>query len=184
MKKNCLKLVTLALAAFLIVGCTSAKKTPLTITNISTTKADMTEYHLDETNHTYFELPFESLESLLANNGNGIIYLGSPGCPFCLEAVPLLNDVVKDYSTFAYTLSFSDDAQITKFQDEIFTDFLSDDERINGLQIPQVFIVKDGKIVSNHLGTVSSHNAHERLMNSSEKKELTKIYSKMIESLN
>lgn len=183
MKKHLLKLITLGLAVFLIVGCTSSKKEPVEVVNISTTKADMTKYQLTENEHEYYSLSFDELEKILDTKGSAVIYLGTPGCPFCLEAVPLLNELLKEENTFAYALTLATDEEITTFQTDIFADFLSEDERVNGLQIPQVFVIKDGKIISNHLGTVSTHNAHERVMNDDEKAELTAIYTKMIESI-
>lgn len=186
MKRKYLKLMTLALVTFLLVGCTTSttENTPDSLANIATTKSDMSEYQLAEADHIFYDLSFEEFESLLDYHKDGIIYIGSPGCPFCLEAAPLLNQLCKDYGTFAYSLSFETDEQLNKFQEEIFVDFLSEDERINGLQIPHVFIVKDGKIIADHLGTVSTHDAHERVMNESEVEELSSIYSKMIEKLN
>lgn len=184
MKKKLITLLKCCLVAFVVAGCsTKPKAEALAITNISTQKADMTNYDIKSESNNFYDLTFEQFETLLNEKGTGIVYLGSPGCPYCLAAAPLLNDLVKEYDTFAYSLSFADDAQIMKFETDYFKDFLSEDEVANGLQIPHVIIIKDGKILRNHLGTVPTHNAHERDMNDTEKKELTGIYQEMIDLL-
>ena len=52
----------------------------------------------------------------------------------------------------------------------------SNDEGILTLYVPLVLVVKDGKVIDGHEGTLDSHDATERKMTDDEKKELTQIY--------
>ncbi|MFR9256884.1 MAG: hypothetical protein ACLVJ6_16070 [Merdibacter sp.] len=47
------------------------------------------------------------------------------------------------------------------------------------MYVPYVFVIRDGKVISAHEGTVESHDAHERQMTDSEKIELTNTYQDM-----
>ena len=56
----------------------------------------------------------------------------------------------------------------------------SNDEGILTLYVPLVLVVKDGKVIDGHEGTLDSHDATERKMTDDEKKELTQIYIKLM----
>ena len=56
----------------------------------------------------------------------------------------------------------------------------SNDEGILTLYVPLVLVVKDGKVIDGHEGTLDSHDATERKMTDNEKKELTQIYIKLM----
>lgn len=51
------------------------------------------------------------------------------------------------------------------------------------LYVPFVVVVKDGKAVSGHIGTVDGHDAHERKMTEKETQELKKIYEDMFSAV-
>lgn len=56
----------------------------------------------------------------------------------------------------------------------------NNDEGILTLYVPLVLVVKDGKVIDGHEGTLESHDATERKMTNDEKKQLTKIYTKLM----
>lgn len=58
-----------------------------------------------------------------------------------------------------------------------------DDEGEYQLYVPFVVVVKDGKAVSGHIGTVDGHDAHERSMTDKEKQELKKLYEDMFSAV-
>lgn len=43
-----------------------------------------------------------------------------------------------------------------------------------------VLVVKNGKVIDGHEGTLESHDATERKMTNDEKEQLTKIYTKLM----
>ena len=58
-----------------------------------------------------------------------------------------------------------------------------DDDGEYQLYVPFVVVVKDGKAVSGHIGTVDGHDAHERSMTDKEKQELKKLYEDMFSAV-
>ena len=58
-----------------------------------------------------------------------------------------------------------------------------DNEGEYQIYVPFVIVIKDGKVVSGHIGTVEGHDAHERKMNDQEKQDLQDIYTEMFEQL-
>ena len=60
-------------------------------------------------------------------------------------------------------------------------DYMSNnDEGILTLYVPLVLVVRNGKAIDGHEGTLESHDATERKMTDDEKKELTQIYTKLM----
>ena len=56
----------------------------------------------------------------------------------------------------------------------------NNDEGILTLYVPLVLVVKNGKVIDGHEGTLESHDATERKMTNDEKEQLTKIYTKLM----
>ena len=56
----------------------------------------------------------------------------------------------------------------------------NNDESVLTLYVPLVLVVKNGKVIDGHEGTLESHDATERKMTNDEKKQLTKIYTKLM----
>ena len=56
----------------------------------------------------------------------------------------------------------------------------NNDEGILTLYVPLVLVIKKGKVIDGHEGTLDSHDATERKMTDDEKEELTKIYTKLM----
>lgn len=60
----------------------------------------------------------------------------------------------------------------------------NNDEGVLTLYVPLVLVVKDGKVIDGHEGTLESHDATERKMTNDEKEQLTKIYTKLVSEAN
>lgn len=56
----------------------------------------------------------------------------------------------------------------------------NNDEGILTLYVPLVLVIKNGKVIDGHEGTLESHDATERKMTNDEKEQLTKIYTKLM----
>ena len=98
----------------------------------------------------------------IIQNKTGVIYFGFPGCPWCRNMIPVLFEAAKNNNidTIYYfnprNVKKSDNDEYNKLK-EILNEYLSEDE--NGqkvLYVPDVYFIKDGKIVGHHLGTVDS----------------------------
>ena len=124
----------------------------------------------------------------IIQNKTGVIYFGFPGCPWCRNMIPVLFEAAKNNNidTIYYfnprnvKKSDNDDNKLK----EILNEYLSEDE--NGqkvLYVPDVYFIKDGKIVGHHLGTVDSQEDPTISLTEEEKNELLDIFNELFEKI-
>lgn len=125
----------------------------------------------------------------IIQNKTGVIYFGFPGCPWCRNMIPVLFEVAKNNNidTIYYfnprDIRKSDNEDYNKLK-EILNEYLSEDE--NGqkvLYVPDVYFIKDGKIVGHHLGTVDSQEDPTISLTDEEKNELLDIFNELFEKI-
>ena len=155
-------------------------------------KADMSGYKdFDTKNSMFEESDMEHLLTAIKEKKTGIFYLGFPKCPWCEEAIPILNDIAKENNqNIAYVQTRDDASELiyTPDQKKTLISYASaymnqDDKGEYQIYVPFVLVIKEGKVVAGHVGTVDGHDAHERKMNDQEKKELQTIYEDMFKKL-
>lgn len=155
-------------------------------------KADMSGYKdFDTKNSMFEESDMEHLLTAIKEKKTGIFYLGFPKCPWCEEAIPVLNDIAKENNqNIAYVQTRDDASELiyTPDQKKALISYASaymnqDDKGEYQIYVPFVLVIKEGKVVAGHVGTVDGHDAHERKMNDQEKKELQTIYEDMFKKL-
>lgn len=125
----------------------------------------------------------------LFENKTGVIYFGFPGCPWCRNMLPVLFDSAKQNSV--NTVYYFNPREIRGENNEdynklitILNEFLTENE--NGektLYVPDVYFVKDGKIVGNHLGTVDSQTNPMESLTEEQKQELLNIYNDLFKKI-
>lgn len=150
--------------------------------------ADMSAYEgfLEEENQ-FIQIPMKDAILKLESESSGIFYIGYPTCKWCIEAVPVMNEVAKANNQQIYYIDkkaeTSDEASILKME-ELLSDILTtNDEGKKTLFVPEVIVVKDGEIIANHMGTVEDHDAKERKMNAEEVAQLKLTYEEMFQKL-
>ena len=113
-------------------------------------------------------------------NGTGIIYFGYSTCPWCRNILPILIDASKESNiNKIYYVNTHSKIDEDKLIDKL-KDFLSiDDEGNKRFAVPDVYVIKDGKIINNHRGTVDSYHNPYKGMNDKQKQELKDIYLEM-----
>ena len=125
----------------------------------------------------------------IIQNKTGVIYFGFPGCPWCRNMIPVLFEAAKNNNidTIYYfnprNVKKSDNDEYNKLK-EILNEYLSEDE--NGqkvLYVPDVYFIKDGKIVGHHLGTVDSQADPTISLTEEEKNELLDIFNELFEKI-
>lgn len=125
----------------------------------------------------------------IIQNKTGVIYFGFPGCPWCRNMIPVLFEVAKNNNidTIYYfnprNVKKSDNDEYNKLK-EILNEYLFEDE--NGqkvLYVPDVYFIKDGKIVGHHLGTVDSQEDPTISLTEEEKNELLDIFNELFEKI-
>lgn len=125
----------------------------------------------------------------IIQNKTGVIYFGFPGCPWCRNMIPVLFEAAKNNNidTIYYfnprNVKKSDNDEYNKLK-EILNEYLFEDE--NGqkvLYVPDVYFIKDGKIVGHHLGTVDSQEEPTISLTEEEKNELLDIFNELFEKI-
>ncbi|MEF2782714.1 thioredoxin family protein [Erysipelotrichaceae bacterium HCN-30851] len=154
--------------------------------------ADMKDYEgIDEENNAFVETSMDEALSIFRNKKTAILYFGYPDCPWCVEAVPILDELAKENNQQILYIRTRDDQKELLYTDDEKKELISyakeymnqDEEGKYQLYVPFVVFVKNGKIMNAHIGTVDGHDAHERTMTEDEQKELTKIYDEMFQSI-
>ncbi len=117
----------------------------------------------------------------------GIIYFGYNTCPWCRNIVPILIDTVQ--ANHIDTLYYVDihKVDLSSIKTELVSlldEYLEENEEgEKGLAVPDVYFLKEGKIIGHHLGTVDSYHNPYLGMNSDQKQELISIYQNFIEEM-
>ena len=132
-------------------------------------------------------ISFEEAINLFENKESGIMYFGYSNCPWCIEAVPIMNEVAQNLGKEIYYVATRDSDRNQLYTEEESEKILSyigeyedrDEEGNLHIYVPLVVVFEDGVCVSGNLGTVDSHDAHERKMIEEEIDQLTSIYQEM-----
>lgn len=136
----------------------------------------------------------------MIENGTGILIFESDQCPWCNKARPILEEVAKESGIKVYSANIQDIKsnpregkegteeykKILELLNEYLNDYLDEDGNSFGekrVYIPDVYAIKDGKILGHNLGTVKSHTDKDTEMTEEEKQELREIYKNLIESV-
>lgn len=154
--------------------------------------ADMSEYDgFDDKHNAFVEISMDEAIEMYQNKQSGIIYFGFPNCPWCLEAIPLLNEVALEHEAIIYYVRTRNQDHELLYDDEdkallfpYMEDFLdTNDEGKLHLFVPFVVAIKDGVTLDAHIGTLDSHDPNERKMNDEEITTLKQIYDDLITSV-
>lgn len=134
------------------------------------------------------------------NNKTGIIYFGKPECPWCRDIISTLiktaanNNVSKIYY---YNPDKIRQENSTEYQELIkrLNQYLETDTTTQNkndsnfdinkkrLYMPDVYFVKEGNIVGNHIGSVDSQKDPYISLSNTQKNELKKIYTNLINKM-
>lgn len=110
------------------------------------------EYTLVNEDNVFIYKDAKEIINIL-KNGTGVVYIGFPECPWCQEYVIYLNEVAKDVGVdkIYYYNILNDRKDNNKDYKEIVSllkDYLFfDDEGNSRVFVPDVTVVKDGKII-------------------------------------
>lgn len=167
------KLVIMMLLAFTLIGCSSSQPT---------NKADMSDYKDIVGNDIRFvQDDFETMVTNMANKKEGIYFVGFSSCPWCMEFVPVLNEVLVEKDATAYYI----DVRSEKFTDNIIDKLTEFDNTLgsqaSGGSVPFLVIIDGNGKITTHLGTVSGHNAKVAKMTDAQRESLVSILSSIIE---
>lgn len=209
------KTISAILAAMLLTGCNTTANTPTATStpentnnagqiNLDATKADMSAYvFMEDDDPAFLEVSTE--ESLrMFVNGTGVVVYSYETCPWCNRILPILDEAAKEYGTEVFYVNIYSDAFMALTAEE-------KSDQINALyqcldpilerekdpetgedkavmQVPEVVAVKDGEIVSHHMGVVDDFSLDpdhldEYQVTDAQREELKEIYLDMFASI-
>ena len=150
-----------------------------------------TDKDFRETKNQFVDSDMQEALSVFQKKESAILYFGYPSCPWCVEALPVMNEVAKADKQHILYIRTRDDKKELLYTPKQKLEMISytkqfmekDDQGEYQLYVPFVVVVKDGKAVSGHIGTVDGHDAHERKMTEKETQELKKIYEDMFSAV-
>jgi len=124
----------------------------------------------------------------ILEGGTGIVYLGFPECPWCQAYVPMLNEVAKEEGVEKiYYFNIREDRQenskdYQKIVKLVKNYLMKDDEGNERIFVPDIYAVKDGKIVShnNETSVVDSDITPTQYWTDARKIEIKQIFKNMI----
>lgn len=199
------KILILLMALWMMVGCNQVTKEhsnqdgpcdievpcqefDYRLKDVKQVYADMSAYKdFDAQQHVFVEISLERAIAVFKQKESAFLYFGFPKCPWCVDALPILNQVALDHKVevIYYIDMRKEDNMKEELKNEIVEIMKEDlwlDKETNKprLYVPDVAVVKDGVLVKNHVATVEGHNAKERKMNEEESKELYRIYEEML----
>lgn len=150
------------------------------------TKSDMSGYEgFTDENHVFYDMTVSDAAGLMDQGKTFAVYFGFAKCPWCIDAVPVLNEEAKaagmkvGYVDTRKDPSWQSNLDVDDYDllTEKFGEYLEyDDDGIRHLYTPHVFFIKDGAVVYEHSGTADGHVAYEREMSPEELEELTEAY--------
>lgn len=123
-------------------------------------------------------IPFA--DSLDYVDGTAILFYSFDDCPYCKEAIPVLDEIVKDGDIKIYYVHTERSQREAGDPDYdriygYFKDVIEADGE-DAIYMPSVFFIKDGEVVGYHVGTVDGHDPSVALMSDDQKAKLHDIY--------
>lgn len=121
----------------------------------------------------------------LLKEGTGILYFGFPTCPWCRNLVPVLLDVAFENNM---TISYVNTRELRKENQEEMGEIIAylseyleiDEDGQKVLYVPDVYFIKDGKIIGHHLGTVDSQDNPMIPLTNEQREELKILFTDLI----
>lgn len=152
-------------------------------------KADMSGYDkLKTKDHHFLTSSMNELLQAEKNKKSGVYYMGYIDCPWCQDAIPVLEEAAKEEDVYIYYVAIRDKTHKVTFDEQAKEQFFAwasgslpkNDKGKPTLYVPFVITMKDGKIVQTHDGTLDDHDANKRDLTDKEKVQLKDIYKKII----
>ena len=174
------------MSLLLSAGCRKEDPSPVYLTG---PKSDMSAYeYLYDEDHVYYDLTVKEMVEAMEEGNTFVVLFGYAECEWCVEAVPVLNDIAKEFEFQVAYIDTRKDPSWKKNTDLLDYDLLVktvgeylefDSDGIRHLYTPTLFVIKDGAVVATHEGTVEGHNARNRPMKEEEMEELRTIYREL-----
>ena len=127
----------------------------------------------------------------ILEGGTGIVYLGFPECPWCQAYVPMLNEVAKEEGVEKiYYFNIREDRQentkdYQKIVKLVKNYLMKDDEGNERIFVPDIYAIKDGKIIAhnNETSVIDSDITPTEYWSDAKKSQIKQTFKGMIDSV-
>lgn len=138
----------------------------------------------------YVKRTFSDVLDNIEQKENKLYYIGFPDCDWCQAMVAILNQAAMEAGKeIGYVELYDEEGNTLYDRDEAdeFVAYAAEHLRKNEegeptLYSPYVFVLRDGEIVSSHVGTLDDHKLEEG-MTSEQEEKLLNIYRAMFEEV-
>ncbi len=169
------------LILLLLVGCSNKNDIDKFKEEYESLNDSNIEVNIDS-NYNIKYLSIDEVVTFLEND-TGILLFGISNDGMTRSVVETLLEVAKENKLNLYYYNPSNIEENESFSKMIgiLNDYLqTNEDNQKVLSVPDVYFVKDGKIIGNHYGTVNSNNV---ILNEEEKEELYNIYNKLAQGV-
>ena len=185
------KILSVLLVCFMLMGCSSDNRYRGVINTIDLNYeiADMSGYDgFTETSHSFRQITMHESLRLFEEGGSALVYFGYTHCPWCIEAVPIMNKAAIESDLPIYYVDATDkegqeETDMDKLKEYTAKYLSKDSDGELKFYVPVVFVIRNGETVDAHISTLGKHDAYERKLTEDEQEELYNIYIKMFERL-
>lgn len=169
------------LIILLLVGCSNKNDIDKFKEEYEALNDSNIEVNIDG-NYNIRYLNIDEVVSFLEND-TGILFFGITNDGMTRSVVETLLKVAKEnkLDLYYYNPSNIEESEILAKMIGILNDYLqTNEDNQKVLSVPDVYFVKEGKIIGNHYGTVNSNNV---ILTEEEKEELYNIYNKLAQGV-
>ena len=148
---------------------------------------------LKEIDHIYEKIDYNTMiNALTVDQGSYIIIFAFKQCPFCVEVIPILNEVAieegfdKILYHDIYDMRYNNTAEyklLVGYLDNKVGDLISRDD-VKTLVVPDVYFVRNGVILGHHIATIlNDEGKYIRNLTEEETNQVKEIYRDLIKSI-
>lgn len=155
--------------------------------------ANMSEYEeFKNEDGVFYDITVDDFVKRYNDGENFVTIFSFAKCPWCNDALPVLNAVAKKHNMQVAYINTRPDKSVSKNTEmpdfdkvySILGDIIEKDNEGKPLMyVPFVVGLKDSHIAGYHVSTVDGYNPGERNMNEQEKEQLTELYETIFASV-
>ncbi|MGI6360531.1 MAG: hypothetical protein ACOX02_05810 [Acholeplasmatales bacterium] len=145
--------------------------------------------------HAFEIIDYDTLLTLF-DEGDHILYLGFPACPWCVEYVTYYNEVAKEQGKRIKYYDIKDirkivdgslnsdfQALVDKIDPEYLSEKVENDVTYDWIYAPTLYVIKNGQVVARVVGGIEGHNILERSLTKKEKEEYLDVLREMFSKI-
>ena len=178
----------------LLSGCSAGSVSEVPEYSISYTEADMSGYrNMEGKDHMFREIRFETLIDLFRHQGSAVVWISRTNCPYCQNAVWILNDAAEDAGIPVYYINADSPMSQNGTMEEnqrlyeelcgyIQEALRTDETGTLTMYVPLLMNIQSGILINYHVSLTDSFSLSDSdTLSEKETEELYNIYRSVLE---